>query len=593
MISCAGPGRSSRRRTRPAPRGRSRGRLSGASKAKAAGRDGRIIQVNDKLTQVSGYAVGELIGQDHRMLASGLHDRTFFADMWRTLGRGQTWRGVICNRTKQGELYWVDSAIVPLKDPDGRVMRYVSIRIDVTERMQTEQQMRHIASRDGLTGLVNRAVLRERIDRAPRAERRSGLKAAVLFIDLDQFKGINDSLGHETGDRLLIEVGRRLQSSVRSDDTVARQGGDEFIVFMPAIDGPQEAERLAERLIRELSRPYPVDGRELYIGSSIGVAIFPDHGADVDTLLKNSDTVTYHVKDSGRNRYAIFDARMSGEVLERYALGMELRRAVDLGEFELHFQPVIAIASGRIEGLEALLRWRHPQRGLVSPLHFIGIAESSGLIVPIGDWVLRAACRQIHAWRAQGLPVPRVAINLSIMQLQQPDIVCRIDACLREFDLLPQALGFEVTEGVLMSRTDEVVEVLRAFAARGFDLAIDDFGTGYSSLSYLKLLPIDILKIDRSFVKDIGEDADDTAIVSAIVALARSLQLGLVAEGVETPEQLAFLRAQGCQWFQGYLASHPLPADEIARRLREPHADWETPVATPLSGSSRGSDRLP
>jgi diguanylate cyclase (GGDEF)-like protein/PAS domain S-box-containing protein len=534
-----------------------------------AGRDGRIIQVNEKLIHVSGYAESELIGQDHRILSSGLHDRAFFVDMWQTLGRGEIWRGVICNRKKTGELYWVDSAIVPLKDPQGRVMRYVSIRIDVTERMQSEQRMRHIASHDALTGLVNRAVMRERIDNALQAVRRSQAKAAVLFVDLDHFKGINDSLGHETGDRLLVEVGARLQASVRHGDTVARQGGDEFIVFMPHIDGAPEASTLAERLTHELARPFMVDGRELYIGSSIGVAIFPDHGDDVDTLLKHSDAAMYHVKESGRNRHVLFDPQMSSEVLERYTLGMELRRAIDLGEFELHYQPVIGIVSGQVEGLEALLRWRHPTRGLVSPMQFVPIAERSGLIVPIGDWVLRAACEQIRAWRAEGVSVPRIAINLSILQLQNPDIVARIDAVLREFELQPGALGFEVTEGMLMSRPDDAVEVLRALSERGFDLAIDDFGTGYSSLSYLKLLPIDTLKIDRSFVRDIGRDADSTAIVSAIVALAHSLQLGVIAEGVETPEQLDFVRAQGCQRFQGYLASRPLTADAIARRLRE------------------------
>lgn len=532
-----------------------------------AGRDGKILHVNDKLLEVSGYTRDELVGQDHRVLNSGKHPKGFFADMWRTIVDGSIWRGVICNRKKNGDLYWVDSAIVPMKDADGRVMRYISIRIDITERMRAEQEARHMAQHDSLTGLVNRAVLRDRIDRALRSDRRTHHRAAVLFIDLDQFKTINDSLGHEVGDRLLVQVARRLENCVREEDTVARQGGDEFIVFMPRINRADDAAMLAERLVREISRAYRIGERELYVGCSVGIAVYPEHGDDVETLLKNSDTAMYYVKEAGRNHFSFFATQMNSAAMERYALGIELRKAVDQGELTLHYQPVVDLGTGAIVALEALLRWNHPVRGMVSPLQFVPLAEASGLIVPIGEWVIQQACRQIKAWTDQGYAVPRVALNISAIQLQNQKLIESVEQTLQQQGVAPEGLEFEITEGSLMSRTDEAIAILRRFSDMGIRIAIDDFGTGYSSLSYLKLLPIDTLKIDRSFIKDIGQGKDSATIVSAIIAMARSLELKVVSEGVETPEQLAFLREQGCDQFQGYLFSRPVPADEIAKRL--------------------------
>ena len=457
---------------------------------------------------------------------------------------------------------------MPLKDTEGRVKRYISIRIDVTERMQAEQEMRRLATHDTLTGLVNRELLRDRIQQALAGERRRTHRAAVLFIDLDQFKTINDSLGHETGDKLLVEVAQRLVASVRAEDTVARQGGDEFIVFLPRIQDTQNAALIAGKLVQQLALPFRIDGHELYIGSSIGIAVFPEHGDDVDTLLKNSDTAMYTVKEGGRNHHAFFAPQMNEAARERYALGTELRRAAERDELALHFQPIVSIASGEVEALEVLLRWQHPVRGLVPPGDFIALAEASGQIVSIGEWVVRAACQQIKDWRRAGLAVPRLAINLSVIQVHQGDVVNRITAILAETGVEPQALEFEITEGTLMSRTDEVMATLRAMSDLGLGLAIDDFGTGYSSLSYLKLLPIDTLKIDRSFVKDIGQDADDTAIVVAVLAMARSLKLKVIAEGVETVAQREFLREQGCDFYQGYLASRPVPAAAAQALLR-------------------------
>lgn len=543
-----------------------------------ADQHGLIVQVNDKLLAVSGYTREELLGQDHRVLGSGTHDREFFRQMWNTLARGEVWRGVICNRAKGGQLYWVDSAIVPLKDSTGAVVRYISIRIDITERMRAEADMQRLATRDSLTGLANRNLLRDRMQRALESNHRTGAQAAVLFIDLDQFKTINDSLGHDVGDALLVQVAARLTAAVRTEDTVSRQGGDEFIVFLPRLSDATDAGVLAEKLVRQLREPFAIGERELYIGSSIGIAVYPDDGQDVDTLLKNSDTAMYQVKEAGRNHHAFFTPAMDQRAFQRYAIGTELRRAVERGEFWLMFQPIVDTGGTQLEALEVLLRWTHPTLGHVSPAEFIPMAESSGLIVPIGEWVLENACRQIAQWQALGLAVPRVAINLSAIQIQQRNIVERIELILQRTGISASQLEFEITEGSLMHKTDDVVRALHRLSALGAQIAIDDFGTGYSSLSYLKRLPIDILKIDRSFVMDIGDDADDTAIVVAVIAMARSLKLKVIAEGVETEAQHHFLREQGCEMLQGYRFGRPLASADVVARLDKAS---DMPINTP------------
>lgn len=533
-----------------------------------AGRDGRIVQVNDRLVGVSGYSRDELIGQDHRILNSGTHDKGFFVHMWKTLAAGQVWRGVICNRTKAGDLYWVDSAIVPLKDGRGDIVRYVSIRIDITERKRAEQEMLRLATTDGLTGLANRGLLRDRMQQALAHDRRVGEHAALLFIDLDHFKAINDSFGHDMGDRLLVEVAQRLRNCVRSEDTVARQGGDEFIVFLPSVTSPDDAGVLAEKLQRELSLAVVIDGRELFVGASIGVAIFPDDGADVEALLKRSDAAMYQAKEGGRGRVAYFSSSMDQSAFERYTLAAELRRAAERRELRLVFQPIVGLSDGQMVGMEALLRWQHPQRGAVSPADFIPLAESTGQIVALGEWVIRSACQQIRHWRDAGLDVPRVAINLSALQVQQGTLTSQLQTILDETGVRGDQLEFEITEGCLMRKTDDVQRTLLELQTMGAHLAIDDFGTGYFSLSYPKRLPIHTLKIDRSFVVDIGVDADDTAIVETVVALGHNLQLRVVAEGVETHLQHDFLATLGCDQGQGYLFSRPLEADAMAEHLR-------------------------
>ena len=348
---------------------------------------------------------------------------------------------------------------------------------------------------------------------------------------------------------------------------MARQGGDEFIVFMPRITTPQDAGALADKLVRALASPFVIDGRELFIGSSVGIAVYPEDGQDVDTLLKNSDTAMYQVKDAGRNHFLFFTPSMNDLALERYALGTELRRAQEREELLLHYQPIMGIQSGEIEGMEALLRWKHPERGMVPPVAFVALAEASGLILPMGEWVIHTVCKQILAWRAQGLQVPKVAVNLSAIQVQHKHIVERITTIVAEHGIEPGALELEITEGSLMRCTEEVVATLEQLGALGFGLAIDDFGTGYSSLSYLQRLPIDTLKIDRSFVNDITDSGDDPAIVVAIMAMAKGMRLNVIAEGVETQGQREFLRAQGCAQYQGYLAYRPQTSDAIAKLL--------------------------
>jgi diguanylate cyclase (GGDEF)-like protein/PAS domain S-box-containing protein len=525
---------------------------------------GKILQVNDKFVEVSGYSEKEVIGLDHRILNSATHDPEFMANLWATLKRGEIWRGVICNRNKTGELYWVDSTIMPMRQLAGSAARYISIRIDITERVKAEQKMIRMATHDALTDLANRSLLRDRIQKALESGRRKKTKAAVLFVDLDQFKSINDSLGHDIGDALLIDVAKRLNDCVRKEDTVARQGGDEFIVFMPQIEETRSAAVLADKLVRTLAAPFRIGPHDLYISSSIGIAIFPDDAQDVDALLKNSDIAMYQVKEAGRNHFLFFAPAMNQSAVERFALGTDLRRAIERNELLLNFQPIVGFASGEIEALEVLLRWQHPTHGLVPPLKFIPLAEASGLIVGIGDWVLRQACSQIKRWRAEGYVVPRLAINLSAVQIHHRDLVAQIIAILESTGVDAGCLEIEITEGSLMKNTDDVLNTLEQLGDLDFKIAIDDFGTGYSSLSYLKRLPIETLKIDRSFVMDIGDDPDDEAIVAAVIAVAKSLKLRVIAEGVETEGQLAFLRAQGCDQYQGFLFSRPRTADEVA-----------------------------
>ncbi len=436
------------------------------------------------------------------------------------------------------------------------------------ERKQAEQRIMEMATHDVLTGLPNRNLLLDRIAQALAHDRRSQEQAAVLFIDLDHFKVINDSLGHDVGDLLLQEVATRLITAARGEDTVARRGGDEFIVLLPNITGPQDAEAVAQKILNGLMQPYYIHGKELHIGSSIGISLFPDDGRDVEVLLKNSDIAMYHAKESGRNNYQFFSSEMNRRSVERHSLGVDLRHALERNELLLYFQPVVDMPSAKLIGMEVLLRWQHSKQGLIPPSGFIPLAEETGMIVPIGEWVLRQSCLQIKAWQSQGYDVPKLAVNLSAQQFRQKTLVADIARILAETGVEGRCLTLEITESMLVENIEKTILALQQLNALGLEISIDDFGTGYSSLSYLKRYPINTLKIDRSFVRDIATDPNDAAIIAAIIAMARSLKMKVIAEGVETEEQLAFLMQQECGCYQGYYFSKPLPAVEAESKLQ-------------------------
>jgi diguanylate cyclase (GGDEF)-like protein/PAS domain S-box-containing protein len=432
---------------------------------------------------------------------------------------------------------------------------------DITERKRAEDQIKNLAYHDALTGLPNRLLFTDRLSLAVSQAARHNQHLAVLFLDMDRFKVINDSLGHTLGDRLLQGVAERLQGCVREADTVARLGGDEFTLLLPAIGHPADVARVAEKILEALKQPFKVEGRELYCTASMGISLFPEDGADAETLVKNADTAMYRAKEQGRDNYQLYTPAMNATAVERLQLESELRRALARNELEIHYQPVLDLATGRVYGVEALLRWRHPEKGVLGPSDFISLAEVTGLAVPMSSWILRTACVQAKAWHATH-PKLIVAVNLSARQFQQPDLVLTVKAALEETGLPARCLDLEITETNAMQNAEATIATLRELKGLGVRVSIDDFGIGYSSLSYLKRLPIDTLKIDQSFVRDITTDPDDAAIATAVIALAHTLKLRVVAEGVETEEQLAFLTARSCDRMQGYLFSHPLPPDE-------------------------------
>jgi diguanylate cyclase (GGDEF)-like protein len=440
---------------------------------------------------------------------------------------------------------------------------------EVHERQTAEKQVQFLAYYDALTALPNRTLLRDRMTIAVASARRRGEKLAVLFLDLDNFKNINDTLGHSIGDLLLKEVADRLKKCTREQDTVARLGGDEFVVVLTSIAASADAAITAERIVNDMAKGFHIQNYQLSVTCSMGLSIFPDHATDVDALLGNADAAMYVAKESGRNNFQFFTVDMNDQAAERLTLENGLRGALQKKELFLVYQPLVDIATGNITGSEALLRWQHPTLGLVPPDKFIPIAENTGLIIPIGEWVLRSACAQARQWQDDGLPALPVSVNVSPLQFRQKGFAEMVGRVLRETDLTPQSLELELTEGLIISTAEVVRAVLRELKEMGVKLSIDDFGTGYSNLSYLRQFPVYKLKIDRSFVKEIGASPDDAAIASTIINMARSLNLKVTAEGVENEEQMSFLRAHQCDEFQGYYFSKPLPADEFAESLRQ------------------------
>jgi diguanylate cyclase (GGDEF)-like protein/PAS domain S-box-containing protein len=463
----------------------------------------------------------------------------------------------------------IEDSAAPIHDRRGQVTGAVMVFHDVSTARALSLRMAFLAQHDSLTELPNRILLNDRLNQAMALAHRRRQKLAVLFLDVDRFKHINDSLGHAIGDRLLQTVAQRVLACVRSSDTVSRQGGDEFVVLLAEVAHAHDAAVSANKILLALGTPYRIDQHELHLTASIGIVTYPDDGPDAETLMKNADFAMYHAKDAGRNNYQFFKQDMNVRALERQSLENGLHHALELQEFELHYQPKMDLETGVMMGVEALIRWRHPQRGLVPPSKFIPIAEECGLIVPIGRWVLREACRQAQAWQDAGLAPLRIAVNISAVELRAKDFVAGVLAILAETGLDPSYLELELTETFLMQDSKSTGSVLRGLKDMGVQLALDDFGTGYSSLSYLKRFPIDTVKIDQSFVRNVTTDADDASIVSAVISMGESLHMRVVEEGVETREQLAFLQEHGCPFGQGYYFSQPMVAAKFSHLLEK------------------------
>jgi diguanylate cyclase (GGDEF)-like protein/PAS domain S-box-containing protein len=461
----------------------------------------------------------------------------------------------------------IEDSTAPIHDRRGQVTGAVMVFHDVSTARALSSKMVHLAQHDSVTDLPNRTLLKDRLTQAIASACRHRQELAVMFLDLDRFKHINDSLGHAIGDRVLQSVAQRLRACVRASDTVSRQGGDEFVILLSQLTHAQDAAVSASKILAALAMPHRIDQHELHLSASIGIVTYPDDGTDAETLMKHADFAMYHAKDAGRNNYQFFELDMTERAVERQCLENGLHHALERREFELYYQPKMNLATGAVIGVEALIRWRHPERGLVSPAQFIPIAEECGFIVPIGRWALREACRQGRAWQHAGLEPVRIAVNISAVELRARDFVAGVRTILTETGLHPRCLELELTETFLMQDSKSTVGVLQALKAMGLHLALDDFGTGFSSLSYLKRFPIDTLKIDQSFVRDVTTDADDASIVSAVISMGKSLHMQVVAEGVETRAQLEFLQELSCPEGQGYYFSPPVVAAKFAQLM--------------------------
>ena len=527
-----------------------------------------IIQGNHAFTIITGYTTEELIGKSAQILSLGLHDSKFYADMWKKINATDVWNGEILNRRKNGEIFPVHLTITAVKDQKGSITNYVSTFHDITKNKEAEEEIKYLAFNDPLTQLPNRRLLTDRLQHAFSSCERTGKEGALLFIDLDNFKTLNDTLGHDIGDLLLQQVAQRLKTCVREGDTVARFGGDEFVVILEglsehALEAASQTKDVGEKILVTLSHTYQLRKHEYHSTPSIGATLFSGKYDAIDELFKQADIAMYQAKKAGRNNLRFFDPQMQQVINARMLLEKELTQALASQQFELHYQIQVDSANHAL-GAEALIRWIHPERGMVPPSNFIPLAEECGLILPIGQWVLNTACAQLKKWQLEKLTrALTLSVNVSAKQFRQPNFIAQVKTALQNYAVNPELLKLELTESMLLDDLEDTISTMNTLHEIGVKFSLDDFGTGFSSLLYLKRLPLDQLKIDQSFVRDIASDSSDKAIVRTIIAMAESLNLGIIAEGVESDDQLQILKSKGCKQFQGYLFSKPIPIEDF------------------------------
>ncbi len=528
---------------------------------------GVIVWANPAFEVLTGHPVEEVLGSNPRILKSGEQDEDFYRDLWRTLLKGEVWHGRVTNRHRSGGLYTAEQTITPILDDDGVVTHFVAIHEDITARLASEERIAHMAMHDFLTDLPNRYALDSRLDIELIRARRLGTRVAILLIDLDNFKEVNDTLGHAAGDQLLIAVGERLEETLRDVDMICRLGGDEFAVLQPDIAGRKNAANLAERLLRAFSDSFDVGSQEISVETSIGISVSNGETTSKSEFIREADLALYRAKSEGRNTFRFFKDEMNIEIQRRMSLARDMHGAVQRNELFLEYQPQVSLGERRIVGIEALLRWRHPELGIVEPTEFVPIAESAGLIVEVGEWVLQAACRQAKSWQNRRLPALPVAVNISAVELRDSRFVSRVSRILAETGLEPQYLELELTERVLMEGKDAVERTLETLSELGVRISLDHFGTGYASLDYLRRHPLSKVKIDQSFVQDMETNFKNATIVGAVIDLAAKLDLQVTAEGVEAADLVQCLIDEGCDEVQGFYFSRPVSAERLEQLL--------------------------
>ena len=533
-----------------------------------------IISVNRSYEKIMGFSLADVLGVNSLQMGVQLHSHSFLRTVTSELTDKGSWQGEISNQRKSGEVFPCWLSITQVLNDAEDVEHYIAIFNDITERKNSRAQIEFLAHHDSLTGLPNRLVLNDRLEVAITEARRRGEKIGVLFIDLDRFKNVNDSLGHSVGDEILKEAGARLSHTVRDSDTVSRLGGDEFVVLIPKLHNEGRLADVTIKLSKALQEPYDINGMGLHMTPSIGIALYPEDGDTPITLIQNADAAMYLAKERGRNNYQFYKPELNAKTLDRLKLESDLRESIELQHFELYYQPQIEAKTGMLSGAEALIRWRHPARGLVSPAEFIPLAEETGLIVALGEWVIQEAARQIRYWRDIGFSNMNVSVNLSALQFRQLGLVETVKQILREAGVPPSSMEIELTESMLMGDVDAAIATLQQFRTSGFRIAIDDFGTGFSCMNYLRHLPIDVLKIDQSFVREMLIEPESRAIVQSIITLAHALGKETIAEGVETAEEYQLLLDQDCRFIQGYYVAKPMPAVEFTRW----YTDWQSQI---------------